>query len=541
MADDVNRNLDQLRQRFVQNTLRRFEEIEALLRALRGGDHEAIDPLYRHYHGLAGLGGSYGFNALSAHALTGERALDAARTKDDTAELPPLLEELLTLMRSDITPRAVPAESVESPESGAHPELRVLLVTKDDDLESRLRTATEIEGVQWIRIRSVSDATASISSRTPDGLVTEIHLDDGTGYELVELLRARPGGEHSLAIVVSGASEFLDKVEAMRSGADAFFERPFDASAVVRRIRQLLDTAGSTSRRVLAVEDDPDQQAFYEMVLSSAGYEVLVCGNPREFESMLASWHPDLVLMDVHLPEVSGYDLSRWMRQHEAWAMVPIIFVTTASPVTSRIESMRAGGDDYLVKPVTPALLLSAVAARMERARFLRMLLERDGLTGLLTHSAFMERLKARFSQSRRSALISSALAMIDLDYFKTVNDQYGHLTGDRVLVGLAALLRSRLRQSDTIGRYGGEEFAILIDDLNEGEAMRLIERLREDFAAIEHEIPGGTTFSATFSAGVAILDSETETLEQWIDHADRALYRAKNAGRNRVELAKHA
>lgn len=527
----------ELRARFVGNALNRVAEMDLLLQAgLQGG--EARAELQRHFHALAGLGGTYGLPEVSRLGREGELTLL------ETGETDPLplatLRELVAAISAALGKQQVDSAAAERADSGVRSAaVDVLLVTSDPDLELILRAATEIQEISWQRTSSAVDALEQIRERTPAGVITEIRLEDGSGYEIVEALRATAHGDHAMAIMVSGASDFLDKVEAMRCGADAFFERPLDAAVLARRVRQLLETHSEDARfRILAVEDDADQEEFYRATLESAGYDVMVCPEPGELESHLSTWRPDLVLLDIHLPGVSGYDLSRWMRQHEAWATLPIIFITTDSPVTSRIESMRAGGDDHLTKPVTPALLLSAVAARIERARFIRSLLERDGLTGLLTHSAFMERLKAKVAQSRRSALMSSALAMIDLDFFKKVNDQHGHLTGDRVLVSLAALLKRRLRQSDTIGRYGGEEFAILIDDLNGSEALRLIERLREEFSSIEQEGPEGDRFTVSFSAGIALLDAETHTLEDWIDAADRALYRAKEAGRNRVTLA---
>ena len=128
---------------------------------------------------------------------------------------------------------------------------------------------------------------------------------------------------------------------------------------------------------------------------------------------------------------------------------------------------------------------------------------------------------------------------MIDLDHFKSINDRYGHPVGDRVLAALAALLRRRLRQSDTIGRYGGEEFAILINDLQEGQVVRLVSRVLAEFSTIDHPAPEGQHFRTSFSAGVAMLDPATMDLDRWRKAADDALYAAKAAGRSRVVAAR--
>src|SRR5262249_50592064 len=148
----------------------------------------------------------------------------------------------------------------------------------------------------------------------------------------------------------------------------------------------------------------------------------------------------------------------------------------------------------YLIKPVAPGLLLSAAAARIERARFLRSLLERDGLTRLLTHTAFLERARALAEEPRHDRT-PVAMILVDLDGFKSLNDRYGHPTGDAVLSSLAGLLRRRVRQSDLVGRLGGDEFAAIIENIREREAVRLLERMRQEFSGMDHASADGSRF----------------------------------------------
>jgi diguanylate cyclase (GGDEF)-like protein len=238
--------------------------------------------------------------------------------------------------------------------------------------------------------------------------------------------------------------------------------------------------------------------------------------------------------MDILLPGVTGYDLVRYLRQDERYATLPVLFLTTEGQLQSRYHTARVGGDDHLVKPVVAPLLLSTVAARIERSRFVRQLLSRDGLTRLLTHTAFIEAAQTLHTRQQADASTPVSWVMIDVDHFKSVNDRFGHPVGDRVLASLAALLRRRLRQSDHVGRYGGEEFATLIEELPEAEVVRLVERLLAEFGAMEHHAADGQPFHTTFSAGVALLKPGM-TLDAWKKAADDALYAAKSAGRNRV------
>ena len=353
----------------------------------------------------------------------------------------------------------------------------------------------------------------------------------------MEHLRAQPGGDRPVVFVVGGHGGVLDRVEAIHCGADGHFAKPIDVLALVRRLRFLLDRESTEPPRILSVEDDPRQAAFLRTVLGSAGYELRVVEDPARLESELAAFRPDLVLMDVLLPGVSGYDLVRSLRQDERHATLPVIILTTQGELDARIEAARAGGDEHLVKPVSPALLLSTVAARVERGRFLRLLVERDDLTGLLTHTALLERARAVVAKKRRDPARESTWIMIDLDHFKAINDGHGHPTGDQVLVRLAGLLRARLRQADVVGRYGGEEFAVVLEDLTADDAARLMERLRAEFAAIDHRSREGAEFRVTFSAGLASLE-DGESVSAWVHAADQALYAAKAGGRNRIVTA---
>jgi diguanylate cyclase (GGDEF)-like protein len=262
-----------------------------------------------------------------------------------------------------------------------------------------------------------------------------------------------------------------------------------------------------------------------------------VCEDPKRFEAALREFQPDLILMDILLPDISGYDLVRYLRQDERHATLPVLFLTTEGQMQSRFRSAQVGGDDHLAKPIVPPVLLSVVASRLERARFLRNLLNRDGLTRLYTHTALIERAQALHAQKGREPSRTCSWVMIDLDHFKSVNDRFGHPVGDRVLGSLAALLRRRLRQSDTIGRYGGEEFAVLFEGLPEEEVVRLMTRVLAEFRALELEAPGKPPFRATFSAGVAMLGPGM-SLDDWKKAADDALYEAKRGGRNQVIAA---
>jgi diguanylate cyclase (GGDEF)-like protein len=193
---------------------------------------------------------------------------------------------------------------------------------------------------------------------------------------------------------------------------------------------------------------------------------------------------------------------------------------------------MRMGGDDFLTKPIEPDYLVTSVAIRAERMRVIRTFMERDTLTGLYNRSMSEEHLELAVMRARRSGG-SLAFAMIDIDYFKNINDTYGHPTGDRVIVTMARLLQQRLRKTDIVGRFGGEEFAVVLPDTDLDEAREVIDQIRKSFSLVRHAYAKGE-FSVTFSCGIAAYPHYGDA-SQLCDAADKALYRAKEGGRNRV------
>jgi diguanylate cyclase (GGDEF)-like protein len=535
----------ELRVEFVRDGHTRVGAVMANLGTLakEPSDPNVLRALMHAFHAFSGSGATYGFHRITelgreaeqecvARIRTGttpttedierwrKRALEVGSELDSPTELPP-----------EPRPAAPPR-----PASFTPPE--ILLVDDDPDTLATLKRYVEQEGMTVRSARTHDEAVRSLESGMPDGLVVDIVLPDGSGYELVERTRAMPGGDVPPVLMISVRSGFLDKVEATHCGADGYFEKPVDWETLMRRLVHLLDRNQPQGSRVLSVEDDPVQAAFLRTVLEAAGYTVKVCEDPRRFEGDLTSFRPDLVLMDAVLPGMSGYDIVRFIRQHERYAALPVIFLTTEAQMEAKIRATAAGADDYLAKPVVPALLLTSVAARIERSRLLGSLLTRDGLTRLLTHTAFLERARAAHARARRPRARPVIWVMLDVDRFKTINDRFGHPVGDRVLVGLSALLRRRLRPSDTVGRYGGEEFAILLEDLNIDEATQVLDRIRAEFASTDLRSGDDETFHATFSAGLAMLEPLMD-LDSWRDAADKALYAAKAAGRNRVLSAR--
>jgi diguanylate cyclase (GGDEF)-like protein len=500
------------------------------------GDRHALRELMSSFHSFAGTGGTFGFPALSETGSEGELA--ALRILARDAPLLPAerqdLGRLVACLRRQLTEdRPAPDEASEV---GERRRPSVLVVTNDEILQESLLVQLDLDGFDARLAAGEGLALAGMRAGLPDLLLSDSELPAGAGYRVVEALRQLPKGDQPAVMVLGPRSGRADRSAAIYCGADAVLDRPADGRELARHVGELY-ASRRRAGRILSVDDDPLHAAFVRSVLEDVGYEVRCCADPSLFTDALDELRPHLLLMDVLLPGASGYDLVRCLRDSQAYAGLPVLFLTTEGQIGARIQSVRAGGDDHLVKPVSPSLLVSAVEARIERSRQLRILLERDGLTRLLTQSAFLDRARALTASTAPDSRCQAAWAMIDLDHFKSINDTYGHPTGDRVLAGVAEFLRSHVRARDVVGRYGGEEMALIFEGLPPSDVVRLVDRLRGELSRLEFEAPGRAPFRITFSAGVAAL-RPAMSWEDWREAADQALYAAKAAGRNRVELA---
>ena len=260
-----------------------------------------------------------------------------------------------------------------------------------------------------------------------------------------------------------------------------------------------------------------------------------VASDPMKVLKILAEAKPELILMDMYMPKCSGMELASIIRQQEAYVSVPIIFLSLETDKEKQIEAIRLGGDDFLTKPIKAEHLISTIETRITRTRSLRYYMERDSLTGLLNHTNLKERLMLEILKAERTGS-NLCFAMIDLDHFKNVNDTYGHLTGDYVLKSLSRLLKDRLRRTDIIGRYGGEEFGVILLNTKPENAIVILDKIRVKFSKLKQKFEE-KDFFVKFSCGIASYPFYKNP-EDIGSAADRALYYAKEAGRNIVVLA---
>lgn len=337
---------------------------------------------------------------------------------------------------------------------------------------------------------------------------------------------------------MSAYDDLTSRLGAVRAGGIAYFTKPINPAQLIDKIDLLVRPGAVYPFRILIVDDSPTTLNYHAAILESVGMEVEKVLDPLKAMEALLEFNPDMILMDLYMPECSGVELAGVIQQLENFISIPIAYLSSEDDFNTQLAAMSLGGDDFLVKPIDPHQLISSVTSRVKRARVLHSFMVHDGLTGLFNHTTIKEQLEYEFLRSKRSSTPLS-FAMIDIDFFKKVNDTYGHSTGDRVIKSLARILKQRLRGTDAIGRYGGEEFAVILLDTEAVSAAKVINGIRDLFSKIVH-LNEDKEFSVSFSCGVADNKNFTSAASM-SEAADKALYEAKRKGRNQVIVSSDA
>ncbi|MCG8551305.1 MAG: diguanylate cyclase, partial [Desulfobacterales bacterium] len=299
---------------------------------------------------------------------------------------------------------------------------------------------------------------------------------------------------------------------------------------------------GNRSKKVLIVDDEAvnGQVLLNYLGVKQLGAEFVPSG--RLALERIKTCRYDLVLLDIMMPRMSGYEVCRKLRETFSTFELPVIFLTAKNQPGDIVTAFEVGANDYIVKPVdrtelfaridTHLSLKNAAANAIENARLANI----DPLTGLYNRRYFMDFGKREFETVKRKKGCLSVI-MIDIDYFKEVNDEYGHDIGDRVLKQVASIIRDNLRATDIPGRYGGDEFMMILPGTDIEGAIPFAEKIRAVFEKRGLEVKGDASVKLTLSLGVAHYAAGIESFAQMLKKADEMLYKSKKGGRNRISF----
>jgi two-component system, cell cycle response regulator len=288
---------------------------------------------------------------------------------------------------------------------------------------------------------------------------------------------------------------------------------------------------------LLIIDDDTESLAIAEARLAQEQVDIRCAAGGVEGLAMARTLKPDLILLDIDMPDMSGFEVCKALKADPELCMIPVLFLSGTGGPESKVRGLDLGAVDFVAKPFDTFELRARVRAALRTKRLQDLLVERahiDPLTGLPNRRALMERLQMEWARRQRHDRFLSFI-MIDIDRFKHVNDTFGHVVGDLILQEIARRIQQECRQMDMPARYAGDEFAIVVPDESAELAGRLAERCRKEIESIELATRSQIV-KTTASFGVADA-ADLSDPTALIEAADRALYQAKQIGRNRVEV----
>lgn len=451
---------------------------------------------------------------------------------------------------------------------------RVLVV---DDIEANLKLLQARLMAEYFEVITATNGYEALDicrKGLCDVVLLDVVMPGMDGYEVCRQLKADPATVHIPVVMVSSLDQTADKVAGLEAGADDFLNKTVNDLSLTTRVRSLarlkmvtdelrmrvttgndlgLDQIGQMDHidplegrkgNILIVDDRESSYARMDQILSSE-HKVVVVPNPNEALYRAADANFDLVIVSLDIEEIDPLRLCSQMRSLDRTRTTPILMVAGEGNETRLITAIGIGVNDYISRPVDKNELLARVRTQVRRKRLNDKLRDsvqntmemavRDSLTGLNNRRYFDSHMQSMFDRAQISGK-PLALIVLDIDFFKQVNDTHGHQAGDEVLRRFSRRLAKNVRSKDLASRYGGEEFVVAMPDTDQELAVIVAERMRREME--KHPITindEGDQIAITLSAGISGIEGEADTVDAMIKRADAALYRAKETGRNRV------
>lgn len=508
-----------------------------------GWSSSLIDDLYRRVTELGGAAGKYGLSQLSDAALSIEVYLssfvDTALTPshEQMKELSALIHALCglsgTLRPTDPTRTAHSSQATKADECAIYTLLPGL--TPIDEFEDVLRqkefniTAFESRQALSDALEKVAPAAIILSN---DAL--NLFEDKKDFRNQINASKTR----HIGLIVFSDNTSLETRLSAMHAGADAYYTLPLDSESVASDISRLIVPREAREYRVLIVDDDPAQSAFAAAVLQKSGMKTMEVTEPLRVPDMLSSFKPDLVLMDLYMPDANGIELTTYIRENNTYATLPVVFLSGEHDENIRLDALTVGGDDFLCKPVSPKLLITTIQNRINRSRKIHAASHsksvRDPLTGVFTK----RHLLARLDKAVRSTLPDKtppAVLYIEIDHPRKLREKIGIGGVDTLVSAIARALDAELDGSTPLARCRDTGFALYTTNGDEGHSTALAQRILKAVETRVFDIDGRSV-TTTLSIGICRADVLAEPV-QTLTCAERCCFEAMENGGNRYQV----
>ena len=532
---DVTAAIGALWERFKGVAFDRLESVEAAVVAQLEGrlDAEQKRRAEREAHKLAGSVGTFGFAEGSRIAREIELLLQGPLGSAETLRLSDLSVALRRALEkpgsNGDTPqsRAAPTPQAHKQTARAGRDLRPLMLIIDADAQFAGRVGAEAEA-RRMRHRIACDpeeARAALGSEPPDVVIIELQFGGGTERGLALIAEVARCAPRARTLVTSVSAGYEERLEVARRGGRGLLQKPTAPARVVDAAAELLGTADGAIRRVLVVDDDVAMLGVVLDHLRGPRLEVVTLDDPLRFWETLERTRPDVLLIDEHMPSLSGSELCAVLRGDPRWAGLPVLFITGSADVETVKRVFASGADDFVAKPFAGPELRTRIEGRLERQRLQRVLAEQDPLTGVANRRQAISTLE-QHARNRQPM----SVALVDIDGLRDIDSVHGEATGDATLRRVARLLSDVIGADEIVGRWSGDTFVIGFAAGSDDAVRRLreaLDRLRSEGVSSDD----GRSLSVTFCAGIASYPGDGHDLRALFTAAEQALSAARREG----------
>jgi two-component system, cell cycle response regulator len=448
-----------------------------------------------------------------------------------------------------------------------------ILIVDDEPLNIKLLNGKLPEGkYETLSCTSGIEAIRIATQEEPDLILLDVMMPDMDGFTVSRLLKEKATTRGIPIILVTALDGLDNKLKGLETGADEFLTKPVNTIELLSRINSLLRlkqyrerlslhnqseksfnaSAGQADKpeesffpaKILIVDDDEKDSQIFKSFFKDRNYDLEWVKSGEEALDLVLWKDFDLILLDVLLPGLDGFEICSRLKNAARTRDIQIILVTCLPELTNKIKGIELGADDYLIKPINSRELQARTKVLLDKKRCMDLLYLKyesalnsaiyDGLTTLYNQTYFRKFFEQEMKRAARQKY-QVTLIILDVDNFKEINDSWGHLSGDHILSELGSLIKNNVREIDLTARYGGDEFALVLPYADQDEAIQVAERVRA--AIVSHPFSqnnGSETLRLTISIGIASFPTDGSTLEEVIRNADQALYLAKREGKNR-------
>ncbi|MFB2934732.1 response regulator [Aerosakkonemataceae cyanobacterium BLCC-F154] len=521
VEEEFNQAMAGMWQKYQGLMAERLEVLQTAATAIKTGNiaNELRLAASKEAHKLAGVLGMFEWETGTKIAKEIEQILESEQLLSETKILS-LIEDLAKGIAEKGKGQSQ-AETLDlKPPSS---DTRLLLIDPNSELGKSLQELTESTGENWSQVATLEAAKAWLQSKTPDLVVLSID-EVGKRQKSLELIADLAQRTPVVPVIVLAAGDGLvDRITVARSGGKGFLTKPVTATQIWDLASQILQQSRRQTVNLLVVDDDPIFLATLPPMLSPWGMRITGLDDPLKFWEVLNSVSPNLLILDVEMPHISGIELCQAVRSDPNWQELPILFLTAHKNVEIIQQVFAAGADDYLVKPVVAVELLTRITNRLERNRLLQTLSIKDPLTGVLNQLKSSRDLESLLQQAETNKFAVS-LAIFSVSQLHQINIHYGHNVGNQVLQRWGQLFQSAFRGDEVLGYWGNGEFVVGMPGLSKVEAG---DRLTDILTNLRQQVfsaPDGSRFQVNCNFAIVEYPTEGTTLQSLYQVASKFL-----------------